>query len=373
MAVFAQSWGLDNNTEWGRGRYLLLFLGLGSISVSLFFSKVESMVQVGRAKLLHLLQTAPIVVRWMDQHPGVVNAAKHTQGYFFVIPLAALVLLVYIWFISLGLWTTWPPRSAYYSLLARGFLKHELFLPIDPSPKLLMLSNPYDPAQRIGVGEPLDISLYNGKFYLYWGPVPALILAALNLIFSQNLADLYLVFGFSCGLFFVQTTLMLNIWERYFHNLPKWILGMWVLLAGLAVPSTVLLGRADIYEAAIGGGQFFVMAGFATTFSVIVKNRTTKIKLLLAGTCWALAVGTRLSLILPIGFLMFVVAYKLLRDTPSQLSHRIQNLVCLGLPMAIGLSLLAWYNWARFGSAGFDNFQLGSIGSNFCEGDLPTP
>jgi len=300
---------------------------------------------------------------WLETHPAVVEAAKAIWKYRFIIPAVGFVLIVYVWFISLGLWTTWPARSAYYSLLAQGFLKHELSLPVEPSKELLALSNPYDPAQHIAVEVPPDFSLYKGKFYLYWGPVPALILAALKLLIPKDLPDLYLVFGFSCGLFLWQTQLVISIWDRYFQSLPKWILVMLLLLVGLSVPSAWMLGRAEIYEAAILGGQFFVMAGFSAALSAVMRKPSADFKLVIAGISWSLAIGTRLTLILPISFLMLMVIYQIWMNGTVSPKILLRKALYLGSPVLIGVALLAWYNWARFGSPSETGFTYQLAGT----------
>jgi len=349
VASFAESWGLDYSSGWGPRRYLLLFAGLFLILSCLFFTQVEAFAGVLRAKFIDLIQREPIRI-WLETHPAFVDAAKAGWKYKFVIPILGFVLVVYVWYISVGLWSTWPARTRYYSLLAQGFLNHELALPVEPANKLLALSNPYDPAQHIRVEAPLDLSLYKGKFYLYWGPVPALILAVLKLLIPKDLPDSYLVFGFLCGLFLMQTQLAMRIWDRYFQNMPKWILVMFLFLAGLSVPSVWMLGRAEIYEAAITGGQFFFMAGFLAALAAVTKTHSADFKLLLAGICWSLAIGTRLTLILPISFLMLMVIYKLWMNDSAHLGNLLRKALQLGAPVVIGLALLAWYNWARFGS-----------------------
>jgi len=362
LAVFAESWGLDYSSGWGRGRYLLLFVGLFLILISLFFTQVETLAGLLRVKLIELLQQKPIRL-WLAKHPTFVEMAKTIWRYKYVIPVIGFVLVVYIWYISLGLWTTWPARSKYYSLLAQGFLNHELSLPVEPSKKLLALSNPYDPAQHRSVEAPPDFSLYQGKFYLYWGPVPALILAACKLLIPRDLPDLYLVFGFLGGLFLIQAQLAVRLWERYFQELPKWILIMFLFVAGLSVPSVWMLGRAEIYEAAIAGGQFFFMAGFSAALSAITKTESADFKLLLAGICWSLAIGTRLTLILPVGFLMLMLMYKLWINDPAHLGTLFRKALKLGAPVVVGLALLAWYNWARFGSLSETGFTYQLAGT----------
>jgi hypothetical protein len=67
-------------------------------------------------------------------------------------------------------------EPAYYEMLADAFLHGQLNLKEEPSENLLQSENPYDPWQR---GTPQDYlwdaSLYKGKYFLYFGAVPALL------------------------------------------------------------------------------------------------------------------------------------------------------------------------------------------------------
>src|SRR5271170_3296922 len=63
-----------------------------------------------------------------------------------------------------------------YARLADGFLHGQLSLPARPDPRLLVLTNPYDPKANAGLRLD-DAVLFNGKYYIYWGPVPALLTA----------------------------------------------------------------------------------------------------------------------------------------------------------------------------------------------------
>ena len=319
LAGFAYRLGIDHNAEWGRGRIILFVIGFCTLVIGIFFSLFERIAIFAKEKSFFSLQNYP-VSKWIRKNWDIALAIKLRQKYLFLFPVVCFVLVVYVWFASVGLWTIWPTRTSYYSLLARAFEERELNLPVTPSEKLLALPNPYDPAQRMGAGEPLDFSLYKGKFYLYWGPVPALALVVLKLLIPKDLSDLYLVFGFSYGLFLIQTTLIIAIWKRYFDRLPKWMLTMAVLLVGLSAPSTWMLSTGRIYEAAIVGGQFFLMAGFLSVLSALDKPSSSDIKLVLTGSLWALAVGTRLTLIVPIGLMVLLVALRLWKRNDAELS-----------------------------------------------------
>jgi hypothetical protein len=164
--------------------------------------------------------------------------------------------------------------------------------------------------EKLGIIIPVDFSLYRGKFYLYWGPVPALLLATMELFSSEPVSDFILAFAFSVGIFLMQSSLLLAVWDRYFYALPKWVLHLSILLAGSALPIALLRHYDDyarIYEAAIAGGQFFLMSGLWMAFTAIARPSIPNWRLVLAGSLWTLAIGTRHILALPIGFMVILL------------------------------------------------------------------
>ena len=84
-----------------------------------------------------------------------------------------LVLFAYLWFGSFGLFNHLPTITAYYDKLATAFKHGSLSLDEQPDPALLALENPFDRSKWTGINVPTDYSIYKGKFYLYFGPVPA--------------------------------------------------------------------------------------------------------------------------------------------------------------------------------------------------------
>jgi hypothetical protein len=66
------------------------------------------------------------------------------------------------------------PETDHFNLLARGFLAGHLHLDGEPPAALLEAVNPYDPASRGDVEVLHDASLYRGKYYIYFGPVPVI-------------------------------------------------------------------------------------------------------------------------------------------------------------------------------------------------------
>lgn len=78
--------------------------------------------------------------------------------------------------------------SGYYDLLARGFASGHLYVPIDPSPELLRMPNPWDPA----IDEKYkmhDMALFQGHYYLYFGAAPALLFLPWRLATAHDLPE----------------------------------------------------------------------------------------------------------------------------------------------------------------------------------------
>ena len=315
MGVFARQFGLDPNPGWGKGRIALVILGL-------------------------LIASVP----WIANKRS--PADKPLQSDLFTLPALLIVIGVYFWFITVSHDVT----SNYYSLLATAFRNGELNLPLNPDPALLQLPNPYDPAAREGIKVPQDLSLYNGKFYLYWGPAPSALLALAQPFLPGRLAEVDLLFLFMCGIFLAQYLLIMHLCERFFPDIPKWVLFLSIFLAGFANPALWLLSQPKIYEAAIAGAQFFFIAGFACAVLALDRQPVSRLGLALAGGLWGLAVGTRSVAVFPVVFMTAMVVYRLFQIHRRSFLRFVGELLPLGLPLFAGALGFAWYNWIRFGS-----------------------
>lgn len=316
VGIFAGQFGLDPNPGWGRGRTALIVIGF-------------------------LIATAPWIGNWRGR-----GLDRPFQSDLFNLPVLLIVIGVYFWFITISHDAT----SNYYSLLATSFRNGELSLPLKPDPALLQLPDPYDPAARQGIRVPLDLSLYNGKFYLYWGPAPSLLLAIVQPFLPGKIAEVDILFLFMCGIFLSGYLLIMHLWERFFPDIPKWTLIFSVLLVGLANPALWLLSQPKIYETAIAGAQFFFLAGLLSAVLAVDRQPASGWKLALAGSLWALAVGTRSVAVFSVVFMTLMVFYRLFRIHHGSLPKLAIGLLPLGLPLLAGAAGFGWYNWARFGS-----------------------
>ena len=282
------------------------------------------------------------------------NALKPRWIFAFTIFSMLLVITVYVWLISFGSWFKWPATSNYYDQLATAFEHRSLSIETKPSRPLLALPDPYDPSARAGINYPKDFSLYNGKYYLYFGPVPALILEIVKSMGLNNLGDQYLVFAFVSGIFIFQSLLILKIWNRFFQKVPLWIILECILFSGLISPFTWILTQARIDEAAASSGQFFFLAGFYFAITALEQNSALKKYsfFFAAGISWSLAIGSRLTQILPIVFLTLIIAFFTIRACrqTKEWPKAILAMELLAGPLVLSMAVLARYNWARFHS-----------------------
>lgn len=339
-AFFAEFIGLDNDPGWGRGRMLLLLIGILIVALGAFHYLFTE-------KVIHLFD---VVRAWLSQ--TAIQLQRFIRRYWYTFPFAVLVILVYVWFASSGSWTRWDSATRYYADLANAFEHGQLHLTTRPSSDLLNLSNPYDPEQRKGVAFPIDYALHDGKFYLYWGPVPALLLVLIDPFVPQRVGDLFLAFGFISGIFILQYLFLLILWDRFFNRSPKWMLLLAIMVAGLSGPWMYMLvnePNGRIYEAAIAGAQFFLLAGLFFTVGSLAKSNLSYSSLAIAGLLWGFSIGTRLVVAVPIGLLCLVIAYHVW-NSQSSLRPFVLKLIALGLPLGLCLVALGWYNWARFAS-----------------------
>lgn len=261
------------------------------------------------------------------------------------------VLLLFSWFIHIGPWRARGYTSDYYAQQASAFRHGQVALETKPDPALLALPNIYDPKARKNIPLLGDASVYEGKYYLYFGPLPSILLALITLLFPIQLGDQIFVYIFTIGLFLFQSLLFIEIVCRYFRNLPDWLIPLGVMFLGVVGPFLRMLAHPLIHEAAISGGQLFATMGMYLAFMALKDHSISSRKLFLAGCFWAFAIATRATQLIPIGLMTGVTLFFLLYKSRNEMdgSFGFATLSFLS-PLVIGGLLLAWYNWIRFDS-----------------------
>ncbi len=284
--------------------------------------------------------------------PVSESAPGRLQAFWIALPAIIIVLVAYTWLVSIGTWNRWPSGSTYYDQLASAFSHGHLWLDRKPDATLLALTDPYDPDRRKGLPFLSDASLYNGRYYLYFGPVPALFLVVAKLLHPGAIPDQYLVFGYTAGVFLVMVLFVLKIWRRFFRRAPAWIVSTCIVGVGLVAPFGWVLGsRAAVHDTAIAAGQFFFLAGLYAAFESLDGPTIKRTSAVMAGLLWAAAIGSRITQILPIGFMLFALAWSAqIRQVTGMQFRWSPDAFAFVVPPALLIVALGWYNWARFGS-----------------------
>ncbi len=281
------------------------------------------------------------------------------------------VIVANLWFVSFGLWTHWPMQTDYYDQLASAFAHGSVALEKKVDPAVLALANPYNPGKRANVDIPIDFSLYNGKYYLYFGPVPALSIVVFKLLGAGVIGDQALTFLFATGIAIAQALLLIKLRQLFFPTVPDWLVAVCAIFAALICPFSWVLTEARVYEAAETAAQFFFLLGCYFLLDALAKKPSARLGLLLGAVAWMLSIGSRISQAVPIGLLMLILTAALLwiHFRSGSLIRGVKRIILMGLPFIVGFALIGWYNWVRFGSplnTGFTyeitrtNFQLHS-------------
>ena len=271
----------------------------------------------------------------------------------------ALLTAYYLWAVrATGSRFLWKyDFGGYYDLLARGFASGHLYVPIEPSPELLRLPNPWDPVSS----EPFrlqDMALFNRHYYLYFGAAPAIVLflpwrLATGHDLPENFALFLLCWG---GLLFSSATL-LRILRLANVTSGSVQLGLMLLVVGICHPVPFLLNRSLVYEIAVAGGYFFVSAAIFC-LSSSMDSFQPGAWLAAAGLLFGLAMASRPHLALAGAIAGFFIG-RHFGFRSREVTRFAAGFAAIGFALAI-------YNQQRFGNPfefGF-RYQLAGPGQN---------
>jgi len=272
-------------------------------------------------------------------------------------PLLGLLFVaiagIYLFFVSAGTGTQIASQSFYFEMLADAFLDGNTYLRIQPSPQLLAKADPYDPANsKFWVW---DATLHEGRYYLYWGPLPALLAAAVKSLAGRQLTvgDGVLVLAFVLGRLAVGMAILALSLRWLFPRLDPWLAAPAAAVFGLANPYLFGLGRVAVYEAAIEGAQCFLLAGLLMGLLAIGGAGSRRHQCVLgslAGCAWGAALACRISLVFAVGALVPLTAWIASLGAKRPGREAVLRLVWIGAPVALAIFALGVYNRARFGS-----------------------
>lgn len=251
----------------------------------------------------------------------------------------------------------------YYNLLARGFSKGSLALDLEVPEALKNAENPWDPAKRPPGVAPQDISYFDGKYYLYFGVVPAvLVVWPFQRITGLDLPQIYTVIFFCIGAFLLLARLWLSLLKDHFPSASLTTKLGGLLALGFAGGLLVVARRGSIWEMPIAAGQFFMAATLLAAYRALRSEKPWR-WLAATGLLMGLAVGSRPTLALAGGGLVVLVLAIGGVRTAAARGRSVRAALAAGIPLALVVGALLAYNHARFGRI-FEfglNYQLTSV------------
>jgi hypothetical protein len=279
-------------------------------------------------------------------------------------PLLIFILLFYVWTATFGYFdfNLKNPNNNYYNVLADGFLKRQLNLPVKVPEKLIKASHPFNPEfnkefrqtfdqleRRMDVDDGfLDLSFYKNKLYAYFGPSPVFaIYLPYRFLTGLRISDSLALTILSFGILILSFLILLFMQKNYFSNLPPWIIPLNILVIGFSNVTLYFLRRPAVYGVAICGGTFFLLSAIYFLFMSMKSKSYNLLLLFLSGVSMAFSVGARPNLLISCGFIISLYFFQ----NKSFLSKKnLLNIVVLSFPLIASLLLLISYNHLRFGS-----------------------
>ena len=243
----------------------------------------------------------------------------------------------------------------YYNFLAYGLKNKQLNMPIEPSEKLKALNNPHD---YIELNDNLswqnfeyilDFSFYKGKYYIYFGVVPALTVYLPFMILANSfITDALVVLLFALLSFYLSVFIFFGIYRKFVEKKDFLFEIMAVTAAGLCSAFAFLVSFPRVYEVAIIMAVFFCLLSFL--FISLYAQKKKNIFLFLAGLFIGLSCGCRpfYALVVPLQFFI-IFDLKTIRQSWK-------GYVFYAVPVAVCAAGLMLYNYARFDSV----FEFGT-------------
>ena len=258
----------------------------------------------------------------------------------------------------------------YYDELADAFLHGQTYLLRDPPAEMMALKDPWDPNENVpyryvsfpaGTRYPgvHDLALFNGRLYLQWGPLPALLLIPLRMIAGHDLPMGIVV-------------LLVAFAAAFSYGISAWKLarlaGIRAVFPGALLPLLFLLcpswtfnlHRIAVYETGIFFAQLFMGLSLLSLVSAFEGRLLRGIDrpwplgpwlLGLSSLCLGLMLSCRFTLCL-IGLLLPVMLFLWWKTGPQR--SLLKDLVIPGLLLAVPAAscLIAnlIYNDHRFGN-----------------------
>ena len=239
-----------------------------------------------------------------------------------------------------------------YQKLAEAFREGRLSLAETPSPQLQKLENPYDYSLREASGAPYlwDHAYYHGKYYVYFGAGPVILMYLPFLLLTQTaLSNYAAILVAQTLLIFGLYLLLMQTARRHFPQTPLIIVLLLSAVTAFGCGAFFIARHPDIYSVPLITGLALSVWGLLLWEVSIQDSGRIRLLPCSAGSlCMAMVAACRPQLVL-----LSLCAIALFWDTICQLKKQREARKALAaalLPYGIVAVALMLYNAARFGS-----------------------
>ncbi len=277
-------------------------------------------------------------------HPTTVRRLQ------WALPVLLIISIFYVFMASVGDFHDQAWQLDYYDQMAEGFRRGHLYIARVPLPVLLAKPDPFAYSNvRLWLW---DASLFNGHYYMYWGPVPGLMLLGFKLLTGthERITDQWPTTLLMLGRLYAGAGLILSLAGRVRTRQPPWICALAIGVFALANPSPFIVARPHVYEACLAGGQCFLFWGLFWAFWGLEKPERRRLFFLFAGLSWALAVGCRATNFISAPLAMAITGGFAWYHSRRSLKGFVLDGVALSAPFAAAAVAYGAYNYARFDS-----------------------
>ena len=240
-----------------------------------------------------------------------------------------------------------------YKELAQAICEGRLYIDDTPSEGVLQAPNPYDTIylQANGIFYKADYAYFEGKYYVYFGLIPELLLYLPCYLLTGKLLPNRMAVFFFYAVFVAAIFLLLReVIKRWFENVPYFV---YLLSAGMIVTCgtySYLIERADIYNVPIVAGTAFTALGLYLWLLALNDVKRTGFCFFAGSLCLAMVVGCRPQMFL-FSFLVFPLFwYYVIKERKLFSKTSVGQTLCITLPYFLIAAVLMYYNYARFGS-----------------------
>lgn len=315
------------------------------------------------------------VFLWYGVSKGSAGEGKDLcagNGRQFLITAAAVLLLMgTAWKLAhinpVCVTSPWPHHQQYQEL-AEAMAEGKLYLDYEPSEGLLQAPNPYDTIylQANGIDYRADYAYFEGKYYVYFGVAPELLLYfPYYLLTGRHIPNYIAVFIFYSGFILAVFALFWEMIKKWFPKTPFFF---YIMLSALTVCSgnyLFVIARPDLYDTPIMAANMFTVAGLWLWIKgkYALSSKGRRICYFLGSLCMALVAGCRPQMLL-FSFLAVPLFWEeVIRKRELFGKKNRGDTVCICIPYLFIAAGIMYYNKARFGSP-FDFGAAYSLTSN---------